>query len=221
MKNPASRALLTPLVADNPVTLQVLGICSALAVTKTVATALIMSAAVTAVLMAANGSVSLIRHQMPRNVRLIIQITIIASLVIVVDQVLKAFAYGLSRQLSVFVGLIVTNCIILGRAESFAMKNPVGPSVLDGLGNGLGYSWILIVVGSIRELLGSGTLLGAVILPTVSAGGWYEPAALMLLPPSAFFIIGFLIWALRTWKPAQAERSEYQARPAMQAGEAR
>ena len=221
MANDTTRALLTPLVGNNPITLQILGICSALAVTKTLATALIMSAAVTAVLVLATASVSAIRHHMPRNVRLIIQITIICSLVIIVDQVLKAFAYGASKQLSVFVGLIVTNCIILGRTESFAMKNTVRMSVMDGLGNGLGYAWILITVGSIRELLGSGTLLSVVILPTVGSGGWFEPAALMLLPPSAFFIIGLLIWALRSLKPVQAEKSEFQARPLMETGETR
>ena len=221
MDSPERRAFLTPLVGNNPITLQILGICSALAVTKTLATALIMSAAVVAVLTLSNGIVSSIRHHMPRNVRLIIQITIICSLVIVVDQVLKAFAYGMSKQLSVFVGLIVTNCIILGRAESFAMKNNVRTSVMDGLGNGLGYSWILITVGFIRELLGAGTLLGVEVLRTVAAGGWFEPAALMLLPPSAFFIIGFLIWAIRAWKPAQAETSEFQARPVPEAGELR
>ncbi len=221
MDSPERRAFLTPLVGNNPITLQILGICSALAVTKTLATALIMSAAVLAVLTLSNGIVSSIRHHMPRNVRLIIQITIICSLVIVVDQVLKAFAYGMSKQLSVFVGLIVTNCIILGRAESFAMKNNVRTSLMDGLGNGLGYSWILITVGSIRELLGAGTLLGLEVLRTVAAGGWFEPVALMLLPPSAFFIIGFLIWAIRAWKPAQAETSEFQARPVPEAGEVR
>jgi Na+-transporting NADH:ubiquinone oxidoreductase subunit D len=221
MNSPERRAFLTPLVGSNPITLQILGICSALAVTKTLATALIMSAAVLAVLTLSNGIVSSIRHHMPRNVRLIIQITIICSLVIVVDQVLKAFAYGMSKQLSVFVGLIVTNCIILGRAESFAMKNDVRTSLMDGLGNGLGYGWILITVGSIRELLGAGTLLGVEVLRTVAAGGWFEPVALMLLPPSAFFIIGFLIWAIRAWKPAQAEASEFQARPVPEAGEVR
>ena len=221
MNSPERQAFLTPLVGNNPITLQILGICSALAVTKTLATALIMSAAVLAVLTLSNGIVSSIRHHMPRNVRLIIQITIICSLVIVVDQVLKAFAYGMSKQLSVFVGLIVTNCIILGRAESFAMKNNVRTSLMDGLGNGLGYSWILITVGFIRELLGAGTLLGVEVLRTVAAGGWFEPAALMLLPPSAFFIIGFLIWVIRAWKPAQAETSEFQARPVPEAGEVR
>jgi len=221
MNSPDKRAFLAPLVGSNPITLQILGICSALAVTKTLATALIMSAAVLVVLTLSNGIVSSIRHHMPRNVRLIIQITIICSLVIVVDQVLKAFAYGMSKQLSVFVGLIVTNCIILGRAESFAMKNDVRTSLMDGLGNGLGYGWILITVGSIRELLGAGTLLGVEILHTVAAGGWFEPVALMLLPPSAFFIIGFLIWAIRAWKPAQAETNEFQARATPEAGEVR
>ena len=218
MKNGTARAFVTPLVGNNPITLQILGICSALAVTKTLATALIMSAAVVAVLTLSSASISLIRNHMPRNVRLIIQITIICSLVIVTDQVLKAFAYGLSKQLSVFVGLIVTNCLILGRAESFAMKNSVRLSVMDGLGNGLGYSWILITVGMIRELLGTGKLLGQVVFPTVADGGWFEPLALMLLPPSAFFIIGFLIWVIRTWQPAQVESEEFQARPVPEAG---
>ena len=208
MSNPMTRAFINPLIGDNPITLQVLGICSALAVTKTLATALIMSAAVLAVLTLANAAISLIRNHMPKNVRLIIQITIIASLVIVADQVLKAYAYGLSKQLSVFVGLIVTNCIILGRAESFAMKNPLRLSIMDGLGNGLGYTWILLVVGGLRELLGTGKLLGATLLRTSADGGWFEPAALMLLPPSAFFIIGLLIWIIRSWKPAQAEAGD-------------
>lgn len=221
MENPMKRAFLDPLVNDNPITLQILGLCSALAVTKTLATALIMSLAVVLVIIASNAAISLIRRHMPRHVRLIIQITIIASLVIVVDQLLKAFAYGLSKQLSVFVGLIVTNCIIMGRAEAFAMHNGVRLSVMDGLGNGLGYSWILILIGSVRELLGSGTLLGAEILPTVSAGGWYHPAALMLLPPSAFFLIGFLIWGLRTWKTEQVEETEFRIPAAGDGGRAR
>lgn len=204
------RAFVDPLINENPITLQILGLCSALAVTKTMATALIMSAAVTVVITLSNASISLIRNHMPRHVRLILQITIIASLVIVVDQVLKAYAYALSKELSVFVGLIVTNCIIMGRAEAFAMKNNVRLSIMDGLGNGLGYSWILILVGSVRELFGSGTLLGVEVFRTVSAGGWYEPAALMLLPPSAFFLIGFLIWALRAWRVDQIEEEEFQ-----------
>jgi len=221
MNNGTLKAFVHPLVGNNPITLQVLGVCSALAVTKTLATALIMSASVIAVIAVSNGAISLIRHHMPRNVRLIIQITIIATLVIVVDQVLKAFAYSLSRQLSVFVGLIVTNCIILGRAEAFAMRNGVVESVLDGLGNGMGYAWILIVVGTIRELLGAGTLLGFVFLPTTTTGGWYPPAALMLLPPSAFFIIGFLIWAIRSWKREQVEESEFRIRATLETGEQR
>ncbi len=211
--------LVAPLVNANPVMLHILGICSALAVTKTVATALIMSAAVTCVLILSNTLISLIRNHLPRHVRLIIQITIISSLVIVVDQVLRAFAYELSRQLSVFVGLIVTNCIILGRAEAFAMKNGVRASALDGLGNGLGYSWVLLLVGAIRELFGAGKLLGLPVLPTVAEGGWYEPIALMLLPPSAFFIIGFLIWGLRSWRPAQREAVEFPPHPVAQESE--
>ena len=210
MKNSMIDALINPLINDNPVTLQILGLCSALAVTKTLATALIMSLAVTVIIIFSSAAISLIRRHMPRNVRLIIEITIIASLVIVVDQLLKAYAYAISKELSVFVGLIVTNCIILGRAEAFAMNNNVRLSMMDGLGNGLGYSWILIAVGSVRELLGSGTLLGVEILPTVSAGGWYHPAALMLLPPSAFFLIGFLIWGLRTWCRDQVEETEFR-----------
>ena len=213
MKTSLKQVFFSPLVNDNPITLQILGLCSALAVTKTLATALIMSLAVTSVITLSNASISLIRHHMPRQVRLIVQITIIASLVIVVDQLLKAYAFEISKQLSVFVGLIVTNCIVMGRAEAFAMRNGVWRSVLDGLGNGLGYSWILILVGSIRELLGAGTLLSIEILPTLSSGGWYEPAALMHLPPSAFLIIGFLIWGIRAWKSEQAESSEFQARP--------
>lgn len=213
------KAFIDPLVNENPITLQILGLCSALAVTKTLATALIMAAAVTAVITLSNAAISLIRNHMPRHVRLILQITIIASLVIMADQILKAYAYGLSKELSVFVGLIVTNCIIMGRAESFAMKNTVRLSFLDGLGNGLGYSWILILVGSIRELFGSGTLLGVEIFRTVAAGGWYQPAALMLLPPSAFFLIGFLIWALRSWRVEQIEQDEFTVLPSAKAEE--
>ena len=215
MNTRAARALLDPVVDANPITLQLLGVCSALAVTKTLATALVMSAAVIAVLTLSNASVSLIRNHMPRHVRLIVEITIVASLVITTDQIIKAFAYELSKQLSVFVGLIVTNCIIIGRAEAFAMKNPVHLSILDGLGNGLGYAAVLVIVGSLREVFGVGTLLGLEILPSAAEGGWYQPAALMLLPPSAFFIIGFLIWGLRSWKRAQVEQPDYRIeRPA-------
>ncbi|MEA3413841.1 MAG: NADH:ubiquinone reductase (Na(+)-transporting) subunit D [Pseudomonadota bacterium] len=202
--------LLEPLVDNNPITLQILGICSALAVTTKLAPALIMCLAVIVVLSASNVSISLIRHHIPTNIRIIVQVTIIASLVIIVDQFLKAFAYEISKQLSVFVGLIITNCIVLGRAEAFAIKNPPLPSFLDGLGHALGYSLILVVVATIRELLGSGTLLGHEVLTTVANGGWYEPNGLMMLAPSAFFIIGLMIWAIRTWKTAQLEKPEYR-----------
>ena len=196
------RILARPLVDENPILLQVLGVCSALAVTRTVQTALVMSAAVTAVLVCSNAAVSALRHQVPRSVRLIVEITIIASLVIVVDQILQAFLWETSRQLSVFVGLIITNCIILGRAESFAMHRSVGLSVLDGLGNGLGYGLILVTVGSVRELLGSGSLLGVPLLPRVEDGGWFQPVALMLRSPSAFFLIGLLVWGIRSARTA-------------------
>jgi Na+-transporting NADH:ubiquinone oxidoreductase subunit D len=172
--------------------------------------ALIMCVALTSVAVLANGAISSIRHRIPNNIRIIVFMTIIASLVILTDQLLRAFAFETSKQLSVFVGLIITNCIVLGRAEAFAMKNGVGLSLLDGLGNGLGYSAILIIVATLRELFGAGTLLGHRILPLVSDGGWYEGNGLMLLPPSAFFIIGLLIWAVRTWKSEQVEHSDYQ-----------
>ena len=203
--------LVDPLIDQNPITLQILGICSALAVTRTVATALVMSIAVTVVLTASNGIISALRHQIPRSIRLILEITIISSLVIVTDQVLRAYAYEMSRALSVFVGLIVTNCIILGRAEAFALHHNVRESIADGLGNGLGYGVILIGVGAIRELFGSGTLLGRSVFPLLSEGGWYMPMGLLLLPPSAFFLIGFLIWALRSWKRSQVEPPEFEA----------
>jgi Na+-transporting NADH:ubiquinone oxidoreductase subunit D len=210
MNSAEKRIVLDPLLDNNPITLQILGICSALAVTTSLAPALLMSAAVTAVLILSNASVSVIRHHVPSSIRIIVMMTIIASLVIVVDQVLKAFAFDLAKRLTVFVGLIITNCIVLGRAEAFAMKNGVWLSILDGLGNALGYSLILIIVATCRELFGSGTLLGYQILPLITAGGWYIPNGLMLLAPSAFFIIGFLIWGIRTWKTAQVEDPEYQ-----------
>ncbi len=210
--NPGSgRVLLDPLLDNNPIALQILGICSALAVTTTLATAITMSVALTVVLTLSNGAISLIRNQVPRSVRLIVQITIIASLVVVVDQLLQAYAFEMSRQLSVFVSLIVTNCIVLGRAEGYAMQHGLKLSLLDGLGNGLGYSLVLILVGSARELLGSGTLLGASVLPLAADGGWFHPVALMLMPPGAFFLIGLLIWGLRAWKRAQIEPSELPA----------
>jgi Na+-transporting NADH:ubiquinone oxidoreductase subunit D len=205
MTDKPSKVVLDPLFNNNPIAYQVLGICSALAVTTKLETVFVMAAAVTAVCALSNSAVSLIRNHIPNNIRIIVQMTIIASLVIVVDMILKAYAYGISKQLSIFVGLIITNCIIMGRAEAFAMKNPVGASFLDGLGNGLGYSFILIVVGTLRELFGSGRLFGHVILPLSTEGGWYPSNGLMLLPPSAFFIIGLYIWLLRTWKKDQVE----------------
>jgi len=206
------RHLTAPIIDNNPITLQILGICSALAVTTSLATSLTMGAALTAVLMASNVVISLIRNHLPSSIRLIVQITIIASLVIVTDQLLKAYAFEMSQRLSIFVGLIVTNCIVLGRAEGFAMRNPVWPSLLDGLGNGLGYSLILILVGTIRELLGTGNLLGFSILPSIETGGWFQPLGLMLLAPSAFFIIGLLIWVIRTARPKQIEAPDFRIR---------
>ena len=208
------KVLADPLIDNNPITLQILGICSALAVTTTLAASLIMCLALTSVLALSNSSISMIRNHVPTNVRIIIQMTIIASLVILVDQILKAYAYEISKSLSVFVGLIITNCIVLGRAEAFAMKSPVGESFLDGLGNGLGYSLVLIVVGTVRELLGSGTLLGYPILMPISEGGWYQPNGLLLLPPSAFFIIGLMIWVIRACRPLQVEQPEFKIQTA-------
>ncbi|NCF52286.1 NADH:ubiquinone reductase (Na(+)-transporting) subunit D [Gammaproteobacteria bacterium] len=204
------KVLIEPIVDNNPVTLQVLGICSALAVTTSLLPALLMCIALTSVAAMSGAAISGIRNRIPNNIRIIVQMTIIASFVIVVDQMLKAYAFETSKQLSVFVGLIITNCIILGRAEAFAMKNGVGMSFLDGLGNGLGYSAVLIAVATSRELFGAGTLFGYEILPLASNGGWYEANGLMLLPPSAFFIIGLLIWAVRSARPKQVERPEYQ-----------
>ncbi|MEN8720963.1 MAG: NADH:ubiquinone reductase (Na(+)-transporting) subunit D [Oceanococcaceae bacterium] len=199
-----------PVFDNNPIVLQVLGICSALAVTAKLETALLMCVALTAVLAFSNLFISMIRKVIPSNIRIIVQMTIIASLVIVVDQLLKAYFYDIAKQLSVFVGLIITNCIVMGRAEAYAMKNPPLPSLMDGIGNGLGYSIILIIVAVIRELFGSGSLMGVQILPLATEGGWYTPMGMMLLPPSAFFIIGLFIWILRTAKPAQVEKHDYQ-----------
>ncbi len=204
------QVLFEPIVDNNPVILQILGICSALAVTAKVAPAITMSIALTTVLACSSLLVSLIRNLVPSSIRIIVQMSIIASLVILVDEFLAAFAYELSKQLSVFVGLIITNCIVLGRAEAFAMKNPPLPSFLDGVGMGLGYSLLLVLVASIRELVGSGTWLGYEVLRTVKNGGWYEPNGLLLIAPGAFFLIGFIIWAVRTWKPAQVEAPQYQ-----------
>ncbi len=202
--------LIDPLVDNNPITLQVLGICSALAVTSSLQVALVMAIAVTMVTAFSSMFISMLRNHIPGSIRIIVQMVIIASLVIVVDQFLKAYAFEISKTLSVFVGLIITNCIVMGRAEAFAMKNPPIASFVDGIGNGLGYGLILMLVGIVRELFGAGSLFGITILPTVNNGGWYVPNGLLLLPPSAFFVIGLLIWAFRTWKPAQVEEREYK-----------
>jgi len=213
------RILTRPLVEENPLTLQILGICSALAVTTSLDTALLMGCVVTAVLGFSNGAISLLRHRIPHSVRIIVQITIIASLVIVVDQILQAYAFELSKRLSVFVGLIITNCIVLGRAEGYAMHNGFMQSVLDGLGNGLGYAMVLLVVGAIREFFGRGSLLNVQILIPASQGGGFEPLQLMLLPPSAFFIIGGLVWYIRRRRPEQVEKPEFTLRPRNEARE--
>ena len=199
------KVLLGPIFENNPIMLQVLGICSALAVTSKLETVLAMSAALLFVTMFSNFFISLIRHHIPSSIRIIVQMTIIASLVIIVDQVLKAYAFSISKQLSVFVGLIITNCIVMGRAEAFAMKHPPALSLLDGIGNALGYSVLLFGVGIIRELFGSGKLFGVNILTPITEGGWYQVNGLMILPPSAFFLIGFFIWGLRAWKTDQVE----------------
>ncbi|WP_118781950.1 NADH:ubiquinone reductase (Na(+)-transporting) subunit D [Haemophilus haemolyticus] len=198
--------LLAPVVKNNPIALQILGICSALAVTTKLETAVVMAIAVSLVTGLSSFFVSLIRNYIPNSIRIIVQLAIIASLVIVVDQILKAYAYGLSKQLSVFVGLIITNCIVMGRAEAFAMKSPPVESFVDGIGNGLGYGAMLIIVAFFRELIGSGKLFGMTIFETIQNGGWYQANGLFLLAPSAFFIIGFVIWGLRTWKPEQQEK---------------
>lgn len=199
--------LVSPIFANNPIALQILGICSALAVTTNLSTALVMGAAVSLVTAFSSMFISLIRNQIPNSIRIIVQMTIIASLVIVVDQVLKAYAYETSKQLSVFVGLIITNCIVMGRAEAFAMKSKPGISFLDGIGNGLGYSVVLMTVAFIRELGGSGTVFGVEILPLVKDGGWYQPMGLLLMPPSAFIIIAAFIWILRTFRTEQVEKA--------------
>ncbi len=202
------KVLLGPILANNPIALQVLGICSALAVTGRLDKAFVMSLALTTVTAFSNLFISLIRNHIPNSVRIIVQMAIIASLVIVVDQVLKAYAYEISKELSVFVGLIITNCIVMGRAEAYAMKSPPLMSFMDGIGNGLGYSAMLLAVGFIRELFGTGTLFGIEVLPLVQNGGWYQSNGLLLLPPSAFFIIAGLIWLLRTFRPEQVEPKE-------------
>ncbi|MCR9067710.1 MAG: NADH:ubiquinone reductase (Na(+)-transporting) subunit D [Rhodobacteraceae bacterium] len=202
--------LTDPLVDNNPITLQVLGICSALAVTSSLQVSFVMALAVTLVTAFSSMFISMLRNHIPGSIRIIVQMVIIASLVIVVDQILKAYAYEISKTLSVFVGLIITNCIVMGRAEAFAMKNPPVASFIDGIGNGMGYGLILMLVGFVRELFGAGSLFGVTILQTVNNGGWYVPNGLLLLPPSAFFLIGLIIWAFRSWKPEQVEKREYK-----------
>lgn len=206
-------ALFTPLLNDNPVTVQILGICSALAVTSSLKVTIVMCIALTLVTAFSNFSISLIRKQIPNSIRIIVQMTIIASLVIVVDQVLKAYTYEISKQLSVFVGLIITNCIVMGRAEAYAMSNGPVLSFFDGFGNGLGYSILILTVAFFRELFGSGALFGVEILPLITNGGWYVPNGLMLLPPSAFFVIGGIIWAIRTFKKEQVEEADFKIQP--------
>lgn len=211
MPAPASLriVLFSPLLRQNPVTLQILGICSALAVTTSMETALTMSGALTVVLVMSAGLISVIRRHIPDSIRLIVQIVIVASLVIVIDQILQAYLFEISQRLSVFVSLITTNCLVLGRTESFSRHNPPLRSMVDALGNGLGYSLALTVIGSIRELFGAGSLLGWQVLPTVDQGGWFTPLNLMLLAPSAFFLLGGLVWAIRSVFPDQAEALEY------------
>ena len=210
MSQTRKKLLVDPLVDNNPIALQVLGICSALAVTSSLKVAFVMSLAVIAVTGFSSFFISMLRNYIPTSIRIIVQMTIIASLVIVVDQILKAYAYEISKTLSVFVGLIITNCIVMGRAEAFAMQNKPIDSFVDGIGNGLGYGLLLMCVGVVRELFGAGSLFGIVILNPVSDGGWYVPNGLLLLPPSAFFIIGFLIWGLRVWKKSQVEKPEFK-----------
>ena len=202
--------LLDPIIANNPVALQILGICSALAVTSSMKVAFVMCLALTTVAAFSNLFVSIIRNHIPNSIRIIVQMTIIASLVIVVDQVLKAVAYDISKQLSVFVGLIITNCIVMGRAEAFAMKNPPMASFYDGIGNGLGYSMILMVVAFFRELFGAGKLWGYEILSLTTDGGWYVANGMMLMAPSAFFLIGLLIWVIRIRDKKQVEQPDFK-----------
>ncbi len=203
--------LTAPLIRQNPVTLQILGICSALAVTTSLDTALTMSISLTVVVVLGAGIISLIREHIPTSIRLIVQIIIIASMVIVIDQILKAYFFELSQRLSVFVSLIATNCIVLGRTESFARNNPPFLSMVDALGSGLGYSLVLVSIGACRELFGSGKLFGIQVLPLADQGGWFTPLSLMLLAPSAFFLLGGLVWAIRSVWSDQAEPLEFPA----------
>jgi Na+-transporting NADH:ubiquinone oxidoreductase subunit D len=205
--------LTTPLVKENPVTLSVLGICSALAITNSLTSSLIMSAALTIVLVLSNATISLVRNLLPSSVRLIVQITVIASAVTVIDQFLKAYLPEAASRLTVYVALIITNCIVLGRAEACAMKENVGTAILDALGNGFGYSLILIIVAFTRELIGRGSLMGFQIFEPASQGGWFPENALVMLAPSAFFIIGVLVWLIRAWKPEQCEKPDFKPIP--------
>jgi Na+-transporting NADH:ubiquinone oxidoreductase subunit D len=209
----AKTVLIGPIFDNNPIALQILGVCSALAVTTNLSITIVMCIALTVVCAFSNFFISIIRNYLPSSIRIIVQMTVIASLVIVVDQLLQAFAYEISKSLSVFVGLIITNCIVMGRAEAFAMKNPPIPSFLDGIGNGLGYSVVLLAVAFFRELFGSGSLFGMEVFTLVENGGWYQANGMMLLPPSAFFLIGFFIWALRSWKTNQVEENEFKMSP--------
>ncbi len=210
----ARQALFEPVFTNNPVMFQVLGICSALAVTGKMETAIAMAIGLTLVTGFSNFFISLVRNVTPSSIRMIVQMVIISTLVIFVDQLLRAYAFEISKQLSVFVGLIITNCIVMGRAEAFAMKNPPVISFFDGIGNGLGYSALLMLLATFREILGSGKWLGIELLPLAKDGGWYVPNGLLLLPPSAFFLIGLLIWALRTWKSNQQEKPDFVIAPA-------
>jgi len=205
MANKYKQLLLDPVFNNNPIAKQILGICSALAVTAKLETSIVMALAVTFVVTFSNLGVSVVRNRIPNSIRILVEMTIIASLVIVADQLIKAYAFDVSKQLSVYVGLIITNCILMGRAEAFALQNNPTASIIDGLGNGMGYGFILLSVGFVRELFGSGKLLGFTVLAANTEGGWYTPNGLMLLSPSAFFLIGMLIWIIRTWKPEQAE----------------
>ncbi|HEB28070.1 MAG TPA: NADH:ubiquinone reductase (Na(+)-transporting) subunit D [Porticoccus sp.] len=212
--------LFKPVFDENPIALQILGVCSALAVTSSLKVTVVMCIALTLVTAFSSMLISIIRKQIPGSIRIIVQMTIIASVVIFVDQVLKAVAYDISKQLSVFVGLIITNCIVMGRAEGYAMKNPPIASFLDGIGNGIGYSVVLLILAFIRELFGAGKLFGFEVVTLVSNGGWYVPNGLLLLPPSAFFLIGMLIWGLRTWKKSQVEAPDFKIAPNSSEGEA-
>ena len=220
MRESTRDALVKPVFDNNPIAVQILGICSALAVTSSLKTAAVMSVALTLVTAFSNLLISMLRNHTPSSIRMIVQMIVISSLVIVVDQILQAVVYDVAKHLSVFVGLIITNCIVMGRAEAFAMKNPPIPSFLDGIGNGLGYSAMLMAVGTIRELFGSGKLFGFEVLPLATEDGWYVPNGLLLLPPSAFFIIGLFIWALRSWKRKQIEQPEFRIAPHTTAQEA-